>query len=132
MRGDTDRRFMALALSLARRGMGQVWPNPAVGCVIVADGRIVGRGWTQDGGRPHAEIVALAQAGAAARGATAFVTLEPCAHTGQTGPCAEALIAAGIVRVVAAIEDPDPRVAGRGIARLRDAGVDVVVGPGAE
>ena len=83
---------MALALSMGRRGMGKCWPNPAVGCVIVKDGVIVGRGWTQPGGRPHAEVVALAQAGEAARGATAYVTLEPCAHTGKTGPCAEALV----------------------------------------
>src|SRR6056297_2763598 len=128
MRGDTDRRFMALALSLARRGMGRVWPNPAVGCVIVRDGRIVGRGWTQPGGRPHAEAMALAQAGAAARGATAYVTLEPCAHHGQTPPCADALAVAGVARVVSTFSDPDPRVAGRGFARLEAAGIEVVTG----
>ena len=120
-----------MALTLGRRGLGHVWPNPAVGCVIVNDGRIVGRGWTQPGGRPHAETVALAQAGAAARGATAYVTLEPCAHHGQTPPCATALVAAGITRVVAAITDPDDRVSGRGFDILRDAGIEVVVGIGA-
>ena len=125
MTPQTDARFMALALSLGRRGMGRVWPNPAVGCVIVKDGQIVGRGWTADGGRPHAEPRALAQAGVAAQGATAYVTLEPCAHHGQTPPCADALIAAGVARVVIAADDPDTRVAGRGIALLRDAGIAV-------
>ncbi len=120
------------AAALGRRGLGHVWPNPAVGCVIVRDGRIVGRGWTQPGGRPHGERVALAQAGAAARGATAYVTLEPCAHHGRTPPCADALIEAGIARVVTAIEDPDPRVSGRGHAMLRGAGIAVETGPGAE
>ena len=123
-----DQRFMSLALSLGRRGMGRVWPNPAVGCVIVQGVRIVGRGWTQDGGRPHAEPMALAQAGEAARGATAYVTLEPCAHHGKTPPCAEALIAAGIARVVTALEDPDPRVSGGGHAMLRAAGISVTAG----
>ncbi len=123
-----DARYMTLALALGRRGMGRVWPNPAVGCVIVRDGVIVGRGWTADGGRPHAEPQALAQAGAAARGATAYVTLEPCAHHGQTPPCAEALIAAGVARVVVATGDPDPRVAGRGCAMLRAAGIVVTEG----
>lgn len=121
---------MALALSLGRRGLGAVWPNPAVGCVIVKDGRIVGRGWTQPGGRPHAEPVALAQAGDQARGATAYVTLEPCAHHGQTPPCADALIAAGVARVVVALGDPDPRVDGGGIARMRAAGLQVETGLG--
>lgn len=126
-----DARFMALALSLGRRGQGRTWPNPAVGCVIVAPGeRIVGRGWTQPGGRPHAETQALAQAGAAARGATAYVSLEPCAHHGQTPPCAEALIAAGVTRVVAPFEDTDPRVAGQGFAMLREAGIEVTTGVG--
>ncbi|WP_422027307.1 bifunctional diaminohydroxyphosphoribosylaminopyrimidine deaminase/5-amino-6-(5-phosphoribosylamino)uracil reductase RibD [Roseovarius sp.] len=125
---DTDIRYMRLALSLGRRGQGQCWPNPAVGCVIVQGGRIVGRGWTQPGGRPHAERVALAEAGAAARGATAYVSLEPCAHHGQTPPCAEALIEAGIARVVAPLEDSDTRVSGRGFAMLRAAGVEVVTG----
>ncbi|MGC9367923.1 MAG: bifunctional diaminohydroxyphosphoribosylaminopyrimidine deaminase/5-amino-6-(5-phosphoribosylamino)uracil reductase RibD [Paracoccaceae bacterium] len=125
---ENDRRFMALALSLGARGMGRCWPNPAVGCVIVKDGRILGRGWTQPGGRPHAEVVALAQAGAAARGATAYVSLEPCAHHGKTPPCASALVEAGVARVVTALEDPDPRVAGGGHAILREAGVSVEVG----
>ncbi|WP_276202401.1 bifunctional diaminohydroxyphosphoribosylaminopyrimidine deaminase/5-amino-6-(5-phosphoribosylamino)uracil reductase RibD [Ruegeria marisrubri] len=125
---DSDTRYMALALSLGRRGQGTCWPNPAVGCVIVRDGRIVGRGWTQPGGRPHGETQALAQAGEAARGATAYVSLEPCAHHGKTPPCAEALIAAGVARVVCAVEDSDPRVAGQGIAMLRDAGVEVTTG----
>jgi diaminohydroxyphosphoribosylaminopyrimidine deaminase/5-amino-6-(5-phosphoribosylamino)uracil reductase len=119
---------MALALNLARRGLGRVWPNPAVGCVIVKDGNIIGRGWTQDGGRPHAEAEALRRAGPAARGATAYVTLEPCAHHGKTPPCAEALVAAGISRVVSALEDPDPRVAGKGHAMLRAANMVVDVG----
>lgn len=127
-----DAVHMAHALRLGRRGLGRVWPNPAVGCVIVRDGRVVGRGWTQDGGRPHAETVALAQAGAGARGATAYVSLEPCAHHGRTPPCAEALVAAGVSRVVTALEDPDPRVAGRGHAILRDAGIEVVTGIGAD
>lgn len=125
---DTDRRFMALALGLAARGLGNVWPNPAVGCVIVNEGRIVGRGWTQPGGRPHAERRALDMAGAAARGATAYVTLEPCSHHGKTPPCSEGLIAAGVARVVSAQEDPDPRVSGRGHAMLRAAGLTVEVG----
>ncbi len=125
---ETDKRFMALALSLGRRGQGTCWPNPAVGCVIVRDGRIVGRGWTQPGGRPHAETEALKQAGEAARGATVYVSLEPCSHYGKTPPCAEALISAGVSRVVAAIEDSDPRVAGQGIAMLREAGIEVETG----
>ena len=120
--------MMRAALGLARRGLGNVWPNPAVGCVIAKDGRVLGRGWTQPGGRPHAETEALRRAGAEARGATAYVSLEPCCHRGKTGPCAEALAAAGVQRVVAAIEDPDPRVAGGGLARLRAAGIAVEVG----
>lgn len=123
-----DARFMALALSLGARGLGRVWPNPAVGCVIVQGGRIIGRGWTAPGGRPHAEPIALAQAGTAARGATAYVSLEPCAHHGKTPPCCEALIAAGVARVVTALQDPDPRVAGRGHAMLRAAGIVVDTG----
>lgn len=123
-----DQRFMALALSLGARGLGRVWPNPAVGCVIVRDGCILGRGWTAPGGRPHAETQALAQAGAGGRGATAYVSLEPCAHHGRTPPCAGALIEAGIARVVSAIEDPDPRVAGQGHALLRQAGIVVTTG----
>ena len=123
-----DSRYMALALSLGRRGQGTCWPNPAVGCVIVNDGRIVGRGWTGPGGRPHAETRALARAGAAARGATAYVSLEPCAHHGQTPPCSQALIDAGIARVVAPVEDSDARVAGQGFEALRNAGVAVETG----
>ena len=119
---------MALALSLGRRGWGNTWPNPAVGCVVVSDGMIVGRGWTAPSGRPHAETQALAQAGDAARGADVFVTLEPCAHQGQTPPCAQALIDAGVARVVVAVGDTDDRVAGRGFAMLRDAGIKVVTG----
>jgi len=128
-----DLHHMRHALGLAGRALGTTAPNPAVGCVIVArDGVVAGRGWTAKGGRPHAENSALAQAGEAARGATAYVTLEPCAHHGETPPCAEALIAAGISRVVAAVEDPDPRVGGRGLARLREAGIEVACGVGAE
>ncbi|WP_407492843.1 bifunctional diaminohydroxyphosphoribosylaminopyrimidine deaminase/5-amino-6-(5-phosphoribosylamino)uracil reductase RibD [Pseudooceanicola sp. MF1-13] len=123
-----DRRYLALALSLGRRGQGRTWPNPAVGCVIVNDGRIVGRGWTAPGGRPHAEPQALAQAGDAARGATAYVSLEPCAHHGKTPPCSQALIDAGIARVVAPLEDTDPRVSGQGFAQLRAAGIEVTTG----
>lgn len=126
-----DRRFMQLALTLGARGLGRTWPNPAVGAVVVKDGIIVGRGWTQPGGRPHAEPQALAQAGEAARGATLYVTLEPCSHHGRSPPCADAIVAAGIARVVSAIEDPNPEVAGQGHARLRAAGVTVDIGPGA-
>ncbi len=129
---DTDNRFMALALSLGRRGQGLCWPNPAVGCVVVQGDRIVGRGWTQPGGRPHAETVALVQAGAQARGATAYVTLEPCSHQGETAPCVQALIEAGVARVVAAIEDSDPRVSGQGFEHLRRAGIAVKTGVLAE
>lgn len=125
---DADRRFMQLALALGRRGQGRTWPNPAVGAVVVKDGVIVGRGWTQAGGRPHAEPEALRRAGDAARGATLYVTLEPCSHFGKSPPCADAVIAAGIKRVVAAIEDPNPDVAGQGHARLRAAGITVDVG----
>jgi len=119
---------MRAALGLARRGLGRVWPNPAVGCILVKDGRVVGRGWTQPGGRPHAETEALARAGALAKGATAYVTLEPCSHHGKTPPCAEALVAAGISRAVIALNDPDSRVAGRGIARLEAADVELALG----
>jgi len=119
---------MRHALTLAARGLGSVWPNPAVGCIIVNQDRIVGRGWTAEGGRPHAETQALEQAGSMAKGATAYVTLEPCAHQGQTPPCAKSLIASGIARAVVACEDPDPRVSGRGNAMLRDAGVVVETG----
>src|ERR1700753_2425104 len=128
MSSDLDTRFMALALTLGRRGLGNAWPNPAVGAVVVKDGVIVGRGWTQPGGRPHAEVEALRRAGDAARGATLYVTLEPCSHYGKSPPCADAVIAAGISRVVSAIEDPNPEVAGQGHARLRAAGITVDIG----
>ena len=120
---------MAAAVALATRGQGRTWPNPNVGCVIVKEARVVGRGWTADGGRPHAEAAALAQAGAAARGATLYVTLEPCAHVSARGPACSALIVeGGIARVVIAVRDPDLRTDGLGAARLRDAGVEVVEG----
>jgi len=120
---------MRTALLLAERGLGRVAPNPAVGCVIVdADGHVVGRGWTQAGGRPHAETEALGMAGARARGGTAYVTLEPCSHHGKTPPCADALVEAGIKRCVVALKDPYPEVNGRGIQRLQDAGIEVDVG----
>jgi diaminohydroxyphosphoribosylaminopyrimidine deaminase/5-amino-6-(5-phosphoribosylamino)uracil reductase len=121
-----DGHFMGIAIGLARRGHGSVSPNPSVGCVIVRDGGIVGRGWTQPGGRPHAETEAIGRAGAATQDATAYVTLEPCAHHGQTPPCAQALIDAGISRVVVGTGDPDPRVQGGGISMLREAGIEVV------
>ncbi len=124
----TDLAAMRAALALARRGLGAVWPNPSVGCVIVKNGHVVGRGWTQRGGRPHGETEALRRAGAAVPGATAYVTLEPCSHWGKTPPCADALIAAGLRRIVVALEDPDPRVAGAGIERLRAAGLAVDTG----
>ena len=123
-----DMRFMALALDLGRRGLGRTAPNPAVGAVIVKDGVIVGRGWTQDGGRPHAEVEALNRAKRAARGATMYVTLEPCSHQGETPPCADAVIKAGIARVVSAMDDPNPQVAGQGHARLREKNIAVEVG----
>jgi len=126
-----DQRFMQLALALGRRGQGRTWPNPAVGAVVVRDGVIVGRGWTGAGGRPHAEPLALVRAGEAARGATLYVTLEPCSHVGKSPPCTDAVIAAGIKRVVSAIEDPNPEVAGQGHARLRAAGIAVDIGLGA-
>src|ERR1700676_3323514 len=126
-----DQRFMQLALTLGRRGQGRTWPNPAVGAVVVRDGVIMGRGWTQPGGRPHAEPVALQRAGAAALGATLYATLEPCSHVGKSPPCADAIIAAGIARVVSAIEDPNPEVAGQGHAKLRAAGIAVDIGLGA-
>lgn len=125
---EADAGFMRTALGLARRTLGRAWPNPAVGCVLVASGVVVGRGWTQAGGRPHAEAVALAEAGPRARGATAYVTLEPCNHTGRTPPCTGALIAAGVARVVVALRDPDPRVDGSGMAALRAAGIAVDLG----
>ena len=124
-----DARWMASAIALASRGRGLSTPNPNVGCVLVQGGAVVSRGWTQAGGRPHAEAMALDQAGALARGTNAYVTLEPCAHDSDRGhACADSLIAAGVARVVIAITDPDPRTAGRGIARMRDAGLAVVVG----
>jgi diaminohydroxyphosphoribosylaminopyrimidine deaminase/5-amino-6-(5-phosphoribosylamino)uracil reductase len=118
---------MGAALALAERGRGRTAPNPNVGAAITKDGRVVGRGWTQPGGRPHAEAMALGEAGAKSRGATCFVTLEPCAHRSPRGPaCADLLIAAGVARVVVALGDPDPRTDGAGIARLRAAGIEVV------
>lgn len=132
---DSDLQFMAQALALGRRGLGRTWPNPSVGAVIVRnDGDapiIVGRGVTEPGGRPHAETQALARAGGAAAGATLYVSLEPCSHRGKTPPCAEAIVIAGVARVVSALEDPNPEVAGRGHARLRAAGIEVEIGVGA-
>jgi diaminohydroxyphosphoribosylaminopyrimidine deaminase / 5-amino-6-(5-phosphoribosylamino)uracil reductase len=123
--------MMRAALALARRSLGRTWPNPAVGCVIAKGGRVIGRGRTRDGGRPHAEIDALAQAGQAARGATVYVTLEPCSHFGKSPLCADALIGAGVAKVVSAMEDPNPQVNGQGHARLKAAGIAVEVGDGA-
>src|SRR5215203_806207 len=127
-----DHRFMQLALALGRRGLGRTWPNPAVGAVVVKDGVVLGRGWTQPGGRPHAETEALKRAGRAAQGATLYVTLEPCSHQGKTPPCVDAIIRAGITRVVSALEDPNPEVAGKGYAKLRERGIAVETGLGAE
>src|SRR5947208_16380960 len=123
--------MMRAALALARRSLGRTWPNPAVGCVIVKDGAVVGRGRTRDGGRPHAEVDALKQAGDAARGATVYVTLEPCSHVGKSPPCADALIKAGVAKVVSALEDPYPEVNGPGHARLRGWGLGGETGEGA-
>lgn len=124
-----DRRWMAAALALAERGRGRTAPNPNVGCVIVRDQMVVGRGWTQPGGRPHAEAMALREAGESARGATAYSTLEPCAHGSARGPdCSGALIEAGVARVVIGLRDPDPRTNGKGIERLHAAGVEVAAG----
>ena len=123
-----DYRFMAAAIRLARSNLGRTGTNPSVGTLLVKDGVIVGRGITAIGGRPHAETQAVAEAGDLARGSTAYVTLEPCAHHGRTPPCAEALVTAGIVRVVIAATDPDPRVSGKGAQILRDAGIDIVDG----
>ncbi|MEZ5839916.1 MAG: bifunctional diaminohydroxyphosphoribosylaminopyrimidine deaminase/5-amino-6-(5-phosphoribosylamino)uracil reductase RibD [Hyphomicrobiales bacterium] len=129
---DRDRRFMGAALAIGRRNLGLAWPNPAVGAIVVRETEngpvVVGRGWTAEGGRPHAEPLAIAEAGELARGATCYVTLEPCSHHGRTRPCADVLVEAGVGRVVAAIEDPDVRVAGRGFARLADAGIAVSTG----
>jgi diaminohydroxyphosphoribosylaminopyrimidine deaminase/5-amino-6-(5-phosphoribosylamino)uracil reductase len=133
--GADDARFMALALTLGRRNLGHTWPNPAVGSVIVKDGIILGRGWTQDGGRPHAEVEALRRAKKAPQGlqgATMYVTLEPCSHQGKTPPCADAIIKAGITRVVSALEDPNPEVAGKGHEKLRSKGIAVDIGLSAE
>jgi diaminohydroxyphosphoribosylaminopyrimidine deaminase/5-amino-6-(5-phosphoribosylamino)uracil reductase len=131
-----DARFMALALTLGRRGLGATWPNPAVGSVIVKDGVILARGWTQAGGRPHAEVEALRRAKKIAQnkfiGATMYVTLEPCSHHGKTPPCADAIIKAGITRVVSALEDPNPEVAGKGHEKLRGKGIAVEIGLGAD
>ena len=125
---DFDHEHMRAALALARRNLGSTWPNPSVGCIVVQAGRVVGRGVTAPGGRPHAEVSALAMAMEAARGATAYVTLEPCSHHGQTPPCADALVEAGVARVLVSLGDPDPRVNGRGLARLRAAGIRVTEG----
>jgi diaminohydroxyphosphoribosylaminopyrimidine deaminase/5-amino-6-(5-phosphoribosylamino)uracil reductase len=127
---DEDRRWMDAALNLGERSLGLAAPNPAVGAILVKDGAVVGRGVTAPGGRPHAERIAIAEAGEAARGATLYVTLEPCSHFGGTPPCADAIVEAGIARVVSPMDDPNPRVAGQGHARLRAAGILVTVGPG--
>jgi diaminohydroxyphosphoribosylaminopyrimidine deaminase / 5-amino-6-(5-phosphoribosylamino)uracil reductase len=127
-----DERFMTLALTLGRRGLGNTWPNPTVGAVIVKDGIILARGWTQSGGRPHAEVEALRRAKKGAQGATMYVTLEPCSHQGKSRPCADAIIKAGITRVVSALEDPNAEVAGQGHERLRAEGIAVDIGVGAE
>src|ERR1700678_2108870 len=123
-----DRAHMLRALELAARGLYTTDPNPRVGCVVVRDGRVLGEGWHVRAGEAHAEVLALRAAGPEARGATVYVTLEPCSHTGRTPPCADALIAAGVARVVCCSVDPNPRVAGAGIARLRAAGIDVSAG----
>lgn len=123
-----DHAFMARALQLARQGLYSTHPNPRVGCVVVAQGEVVGEGWHVRAGEPHAEVHAVRQAGERARGATAYVTLEPCSHFGRTPPCAEALVQAGVGRVVAAMQDPNPLVAGRGLQRLREAGIEVACG----
>ena len=128
MTADDDARFMRAALALGRRGMGRTAPNPSVAALVVRDGVVVGRGITAPGGRPHAEPIALAQAGSASRGAMLYVTLEPCSHHGRTPPCVQAVLAAGVTRVVVALRDPDPRVAGRGIAQLRAARLEVLEG----
>jgi diaminohydroxyphosphoribosylaminopyrimidine deaminase/5-amino-6-(5-phosphoribosylamino)uracil reductase len=130
---ESDRRWMNAAIALGERGRGRTAPNPNVGCVIVKQDRAVGSGWTQPGGRPHAEAMALAEAGEESRGATVYVTLEPCAHQSDRGPaCADSLAASGVTRVVAAVRDPDPRTDGRGFERLQAAGIEVVVGLGSE
>lgn len=132
MSSSADERLMAAALALSERGRAQTGDNPNVGCILVKQGRVIGRGWTQMSGRPHAEAMAVAEAGASAQGATAYVTLEPCAHESARGPaCVDSLIAAGVARVVVALQDPDPRTDGAGIARLEQAGIAVAVGVGA-
>lgn len=125
---NADREYMALAIQCAKRGLYTVTPNPAVGCVLVRDGKIVGQGWHQSAGQAHAEVNALKEAGSEAEGATAYVTLEPCNHEGRTGACCEALISAGVSRVVSAMQDPNPQVAGAGHARLSEAGLRVASG----
>ncbi len=125
---EDDARYMLAALRLGERELGRTWPNPAVGAILVRNGAVVGRGWTRIGGRPHAERVALDEAGEAARGATLYVSLEPCSHHGRTPPCAEAIIAAGVARVVTSLEDPNPLVGGNGHRMLREAGIEVVTG----
>ena len=129
---DEDLRWMTAALNLGSRSLGLAAPNPSVGAILVKNGAAVGRGVTAPGGRPHAERIAIERAGEAARGATLYVTLEPCSHSGVSPPCADAIIESGVARVVAAIEDPNPLVAGQGLARLRAAGIAVTVGPGAD
>src|SRR6476469_10367714 len=131
---DMDRRLMSLALGVAHRMLGRTAPNPAVGAVIAdeATGEVIARGWTQQGGRPHAEAHALVRAGARARGQTMYVTLEPCSHHGRTPPCADAIAAAGVRRVVCAIEDPNPEISGKGFASLKQAGIAVETGVCAE
>ncbi|GAB4267116.1 MAG: bifunctional diaminohydroxyphosphoribosylaminopyrimidine deaminase/5-amino-6-(5-phosphoribosylamino)uracil reductase RibD [Deferrisomatales bacterium] len=128
MNREADRFYMGIALDLARKGLGRTSPNPAVGCVVARDGRIVGRGYHPQAGQPHAEVFALEEAGEQARGAELFVTLEPCAHQGRTGPCAERVVDSGVRRVVVATRDPNPQVAGRGLEILRRAGLEVEVG----
>ena len=125
---DRDESFMMAALSIGRRRLGETGDNPAVGALLVRDGVVIAQGWTERGGRPHAEVMALAEAGEAARGATLYVTLEPCSHHGRSPPCAEGVVKAGVTRVVSAMEDPNPEVAGRGHALLRDAGINVTDG----
>ena len=128
MQKELDRQMMAKAIDLAKNAMGRTSPNPMVGAVIVRSGRIVAAGWHRKAGTPHAEVHALNMAGDLAKGATVYVTLEPCSHYGRTGPCAKALVEAGVARVVVAMEDPNPKVAGKGIAMLREAGIEVEVG----
>ena len=123
-----DKKWMSVALSLAKRTKGATWPNPNVGCVIVKDGKLIGRGWTAPTGRPHAETQALKSAGAASANSTAYVTLEPCAHTGKTKPCTSSLIRANVARVVIATRDPDPRVSGQGLKLLKNAGISITEG----